>query len=283
MSFSRKCPFAPCSNEFPLSRAVCPHCGLPSHFPNVDVAAGEEADLIKRYSAALADANLRGVTVQTQQFEAALADSVAVSNKKLSVLLRICAEDAEDNELFSNYYQLSKSVTLQNDELWDPRRQSTDPLFFTGYHEELSFAALTLDTNGLPNYGDCSVFYRTDLIAHRASLFEENTTMFRIRRRIVHKIPKGYRSTWSERCKLCIAKLEKAIDTTLTPDKYSSLLMSSGVTGAKDSFVEVHIYGPITIRTVDRITFTAKIRNKAEHAIIKSIKNKAKHFGVTVV
>jgi hypothetical protein len=282
MAFSRKCPFPPCSNDFPISRNICPHCGLPSHFPNVDVAQDENPDLLKRYSEAIADANARGVIKQVRQFEAALEDSAAVSNKKLPVLVRVCEED---NELFSNYYQLSKSVTLQNNELWDPRRQSTDPLFFTGYHEELSFAALTIDDTGLPNYGDCSVVYRTYLIAHRASLFEENTTAFRIRERIVEadEIPKGHRSTWNDRVMLCIAKLEKAIDTTLTPDKYSSLLMSSGATGAKDKFVEVHIYGPITIRTVGKITFTVKKRNKAEQAIIKSIKNKAGYFGVTVV
>jgi hypothetical protein len=281
MTFSRKCPFPPCSNDFPVSRDKCPHCGRPSHFPNADVAKNEYPDLLKRYNDAIAEADTRGALAQLKQFESALDNSLAISNKKLSVLLRLCESD---NELFSNYYQLSKSTTSQNDELWDPRRQSADTLFFTGYHEELSFAALSLDDTGLASYGDCAVIYRTDLIADRASLFEENTTTFRLNRRIVEadEIPKGYRSTWFERIKLCIAKLERSIDTTLTPDKYSNLLMNPGKTGADDEFVEVQIYGPMTIRTIEKITFTAIKRRKAEQAIIKGIKNKAAHFGVKV-
>src|SRR5215204_2199269 len=95
-------------------------------------------------------------------------------------------------------------------------------------------------------------------------------------------VPKGYRAVWSDRAKLCIAKLSSEIDTTTTTAEYLSILLKQGATSKEDECVEVHIFGPMTIWTIEEVTFKATIKNRAELAKIKGIKEKLRKYGVKV-
>ncbi len=119
------------------------------------------------------------------------------------------------------------------------------------------------------------------MISHRASVFEENSALFMERRGIKisrsPNLPKGYRATWDERAKLCVAKLAGKIDAATRSDEYSGLLVKQGATSEDDEFIEVHIWGPMTVLTMERVIVTApKPRHRA--TIIKALKAKlAKH------
>jgi len=90
-------------------------------------------------------------------------------------------------------------------------------------------------------------------------------------------LPKGYRATWGDRAKLCVAKLSLRIDSTTNSDKYSKLLLLKGATSKDDEFVEVHIWGPMTVLTMERVIVTAPQSSKRA-TIIKAIRAKlAKH------
>lgn len=280
MILSLNCDY--CKNDFPPSRRECPHCGQPSLFPNVTIALNQQSVLQDRYEKAKDDALSRGVSVNVNDFEKALGKSYVVINRSLSELNRLVGSDFE---VYATYYYLSEGIRLQKGEEFDSLRQAADSIFFTGYAKEIRFAVLSLDSIGLSNYGDCSWVLRENMIAHRASVFEENTTLYYMNNPIIKgakDIPEGYRAIWADRAKLCVAKLAPKIDTATIPAQYSNILMHQGATSADDEIVEVHIFGSMTIRTIEEVTFTAKIKNKAELAMIEGIKEKLGKYGVKV-
>ena len=123
------------------------------------------------------------------------------------------------------------------------------------------------------------------MIAHRASVFDENSVLFMERHGVKASrkpgIPKGFRATWNERDKLCIAKLAERIDSSTTPNQYSGLLLKQGVSPENDEFVEVHIFGPITVLTMAEVTVTVP-QARPRATIVRAIKSKLAKHGVSV-
>lgn len=272
-------PCGDCKNHVPTEASTCPHCGRPSLFPNIVIAKDEQDDLDQRYNAAIEDSRFRGVVSKVLDFESKLEKSRAIINRPLTDIQRLAGGD---NEMYATYYQLASIRSPKGDE-WDSRRQSADALFFTSFQREIRFASLSLDSTGLSRYGDCSLVLRDEMIAHRASVCDENTVFFVKKHQVfeANDIPKGYRSVWADRAKLCIAKLAKNIDNTTISDEYSELLCQNGVSDSDDEFVEVHIFGSMTVRTFEEVTFKPA-NNNADRAIIKGIKEKLAKFDVKV-
>lgn len=277
-----------CKNGFPLSLQRCPHCGLPGLFPNVTMALSEQGILQDRYDKAKSNAVTRGVIANVDDFEKALNKSCAVINRSTTELLKLIGSEFE---CYATYYQLALAlVRIQSGEIWDSRRQSADAIFFTNYQHEIRFASLSLDSIGLSNYGDCSWIFRENMIAHRASVFKENTTLFYLKNNYkeAKAVPKGYRAIWDDRAKLCIVKLAAKIDTATTSAQYSNILLRQGATSADDEIVEVHIFGSMTIRTIKEVTFNPipttlnKKDRKLRVAIIEGIKEKLGIYGVKI-
>jgi hypothetical protein len=190
-----------------------------------------------------------------------------------------------DRDLFATYYQLRRAgLRLPTGDEWDYRRNVADEALFPDFKEHITFAALSLDGTGLSNYGSCSIVLRNDMIAHRASVFEENSVKFTERHRVAMKkgkVPNGYRAPWANREKLCAAKLHQSIDAATRPDEYSRLLMREGATSEEDQFVEAHIFGPWTARTIEQVS-VSKRRKRADNVSIKWLARELKKFGVTV-
>ena len=283
MSKTRQCPL--CNNSFPLSVSLCPHCGRPSYYPNVDTAndVSERDALNERYTLAHEEAVRRGTDASLKSFETALADSKAITARSAVEVHRLATDT---NEVYATYYQLTEAeVRLPDGDKWDVLRRVADSAFFPGYVKDIRFAALSLDESGPSNYGSCSITWRTDMIAHRASVSEENSTLFvdhhNILMKEAHQLPPGYRATWDERAKLCVAKLSGKIDAATRPDEYFAILLRQGATSADDEFVEVHIWGPLTILAVEQITLNSRA-NRAERAIIKATNESLRKFGVKV-
>lgn len=192
-----------CGNLIPPSWVRCPHCARPGLFPNVRAAESkEESDALDaRYTAATQKAAARGCVTQVQGFEGVAAGSRAVIARSVNEVLRLASDD---KELYSTFYKLGKAdVRLPSGEKWDSLREVAESALFTSYREEIRFAALSVDGIGLRNYGVCSLVLRDDMIAHRASVFEENCVLFmdheNIRMADADKLPLGRRATWQAR------------------------------------------------------------------------------------
>lgn len=282
MSANRHCEF--CRSPLPRSASVCVHCGRPGLYPNVEDAGdpAERAALDRRYQTAHSESASRGAGQALKDFEAAAANSKAVLARSPGDLMRLANSD---HDLFATYYQLRKAgIRLPAGDQWDYRRSVADDALFPGYKEQITFAVLSLDGTGLSNYGSCSIVLRSELIEHRASVFEENSVIFTERHRVPQKkgkVPHGYRAAWSDRGRLCAAKLHRNIDANTAQDQYCRLLVCEGATSEEDQFVEAHIFGPWTARTIEQVS-VSKRKKKADNISIKWLEKELKKFGVTV-
>jgi hypothetical protein len=271
MALSESCSF--CGNDVPSPSQHCPHCGQPGKFWNV-IAANQPEEreaLDRRYRASYRDANSRMAELVLQDFENAGANSKVVVARSEFDVFRLATST---RQLHANYYQLIESgLRLPDGDEWDALREPADSVLFPHYKDQVTFGALSLDGDGLPHYGSCSITLRDSMIAHRASVFEENSTLF-VKRRGVAKArkAKGYRATWTDRKKLCVAKLHGKIDSTTRADKYSEILLRQGIKPEDDEFVEVHIWGPFSVRTMERVIVMAPNPSKRA-TITRAIKS----------
>lgn len=274
-----------CGNLIPSSWVRCPHCARPGLFPNVRAAESkEESDALDaRYLAATRKAAARGCASQVHGFEGAASGSKAVIARSVNELVRLASDD---RELYSTYYKLGKAeVRLPSGEKWDVLREVADAALFPGYREEIRFAALSVDGLGLKNYGACSLVLRDDMIAHRASVFEENSVLFIDHENIgmadADDLPLGRRATWHARGKLCVAKLADRIDSITSSAEYVDILLVQGPTSAEDDCVEVHIWGPISIHTCERVVVERRKRQPTK-AILKGLRAKLSALGLAL-
>lgn len=273
-----------CKNEIPQPASCCPHCGRWAKYWNVINAnkADERTALKTRYDAAKADALARGADAAVQEFETAVADSKAVIARSIEEVQRLARST---HEIFGPYYRLIEAeLKLPDGDDWDMARQLTDTVLFPHHKEQIRFAALSLDGIGLSKYGGCSIQIRNDMIAHRASVIEENSVLFMEHRNVkvsrTPGVPKGYRAPWAERDKICTAKLAARVDSATTRNQYSNLLLKQGATSADDEFVEVHIWGPMSVLSIEKVTITDS--KGASETILKSLISQLEEHGVTV-
>jgi hypothetical protein len=184
---------------------------------------------------------------------------------------------ASDKELYPTYYGLLEGqIRLPHGNEWDVLRGIADEALFPGYKEEIRFAALSLDGLGLPGYGECSFVLRDAMIAHRASIFEENSALSMKKHAYVP--PPGHRATWGDRAKLCAVKTAGDIGASTGADQFPKLLLEPGATPEEDRFVEVHIWGPMTIRSIERVV-VGKLRRQS---VRKSLRDRLAAFGAVL-
>jgi hypothetical protein len=165
--------------------------------------------------------------------------------------LEACRLASSDRELQSTFYALLEAeVRLPAGDKWDRLRGLADEALFGKSRSKIRFAALTPDGRGLLHYGDCALVLREDMIAHRASVYEGNSAVFLYIYN--YEPPLGFRAIWKERAKLCVAKLADSLQPSTSEDYLPAMLLSDGVTPEDDSFVEVHIWGPLSIYCLKR-------------------------------
>jgi hypothetical protein len=274
-----------CQNDVPPSAERCPHCARPGLFPNV--RAAEEPDQIRvleqRYQVAKRKlARVMGKE-SLNELQIAITDSKAVIARSANELLRL---SNSDKELYSTYYQwIESGIRLPSGEKWDVLRKVADSILFPGYEKHIRFAALSLGGTGLSNYGDCSITLRSEMIAHRTSVFEENSVLYMKHHNIEvwksDRLALGHRATWENRVKLCLAKISKRPHQYVPGKPSSPLLVRQGRTSEEDDFIEVHIWGPMTIRTIEQVNFSPK-KETPRQVIMKALKEKLSKAGVKV-
>jgi hypothetical protein len=282
-------PCKHCGHSFHISKQLCPHCARPALYGNVFAAEDpdEIAALQQRYVEAKRAAQSRGAGALrvVESFEAEIATTRAVIARPTGEFQRL---STSDNEGYASFYGLVEAeVRFPSGDKWDALRPLADEALFPHYKDKIRFAALTLDGLGLPSFGECFLVLRTDMIAHRASVYEENSVKFFSKHfkpglNEVIRLPRGYRATWDERGTLCVAKLADRIDDATPPGAYSGLLLRQGLTSEDDDFVEVHVWGPMTIRTIERVIFNNPTNRTARELTNRANKQRMAKFGVTL-
>jgi hypothetical protein len=282
MSGEIQCNF--CHHFRSALHPFCQHCARLDVYPNVRKSAEpqEREALEQRYANEKAIAKARGVgDLLLQELETKLDQSVAVIARPIAEVLRLVTSD---NELYATYYELiAGGVKIPQGGEWDKLRRMADALFFCGFEKDIRFAALSLDGRGLPYWGECFIVLRTELIAHRASLLQENSVLWMKRylsKFDFSKLPRGHIATWEDRKKLAVAKLGYRLEPKMAVSEFATILMEGA--GQDADFVEVHVWGPMTRRTCERVLLARKHDGDDGDVRVAKINQTLSECGATV-
>lgn len=218
----------------------------------------------------MADLTARGARKAGEALEEAMCRrSQAVLARPMAELDRLAS--SERNGYVSFYELVDAGLRIPEDSGWDVWRKSADTLFFPHYERHVRFASLTLDGCGLPHYGDGFVVLRDDMIAHRTTVFDENSAAFVRREKLdPDTFPakvRGRRATWSDRGRLAVAKHYRELTGTTATDDASlaAIVQRPGhAQGDDDVFLEAHLYGGFTVCSLARVVVKrSRVRSKA--------------------
>jgi len=215
------------------------------------------------------------------QFENAVRQSKAVICRRWGVVTKV-SEHGDD--LFKTYYrQLADGDRLPQDSYFDRARLAIDTTFFPYYHEDINFAALSLDGAGPASYGECSFVFREDVISHRTTVFEENALVFCEKHpfQVGQEPPAGYRTVWEDRHRLAAAKLHVEINDRTEPDKFAGILLKQKGRTDTDEFIEAHIYGKLDLKAVERF-IAPKPKRKDDRVLAQRLKRKLREAGAEI-
>ncbi len=266
-----------CSLEMPVSRTNCPHCGLPSFFPNVDLAKTpeERQKLARRVQSSLQRLKEKAAEHIGRSFISACRNSVAVF---ACTLLKLHREIAATTEIFETYYDLERlrlrAAAPRGTVLdWAKLRPQAEIELLGSHHhiDQIHYACLTLNGQGLDSYGDCAITLSTHMIAHRSSCFEGNTA---VRYHQTHSFAEILRSDWDERHLLCLAACEDRLDSSCNVDSFPDILVNILGNAEQDQFVEVHVFGPMTARTFQSVRVNVSKHRRREQVFRKAVQEK---------
>jgi len=214
----------------------------------------EVAALDTRVADARVSARAKGSIQALNDFEAAVDESRAVLARSIGDLDAILTSGSK---LMQAYHPAVRSGlrTPQNNG-WDDIRETNDARINPHFFAELHYAALSLNDEGIPHYGDYAISLETSFISERTTVFEENPALFNIKHPMSkdRMVPLGYRATWSARSKLAIAKLQFKISPITNHADFPDILMEKTVDASGDSdFIEVHVYGKLHARTFQHV------------------------------
>lgn len=257
-------PLFHCGIEVASHLRYCTVCGEDIGFPNVRLAQSpaEQEALAKRLKVAETIADAGGYRSVLENFGTAVAGSKAVMARSLGDVEKLVK--SENALLISYHKQVRAQSKLPQNNVWDRGRTAAESTILPNIYDEINFAALSLDGKGHPAYGRYFIVFKEPAIANRATIFEENPFIFCQRHRIVagNAAPVGFRAMWADRAKLAKAKLRAQLNATTLPEEYPGILLRPGTGTADGDFVEVHIFGPIHRRAIERV-----IGPRPKHAV----------------
>jgi hypothetical protein len=249
-----------CGTEIPYAARDCVGCGRDVGFPNIRAAESEDEveALRERVRYAQEAARARECEAELEAFGTAASSSQAVMTRGLAALDTLANQS---NQPMTTYYKAVRAgARIPENNEYDQNRDRIDSLVNPfGVHENIQYAALSLDSMGVEWYGDYSITFRDSMIDDRSSVFEENPFRFCEKHHIppTASAPAGYRATWIRRAELAIAKLHPRIQPGMTPVDFPGVLVEQGAKSADSDFIEVHIYGAIHGRAIERVVARA--------------------------
>ena len=154
---------------------------------------------------------------------------------------------------------------------------------FPYYQDNIRFAMLSLNDGGLTTFGSYVIVLKEAPIASRSSVFERNSVVFFQKRddtKVGGATPPGYRAVWARRGRLATAKHYGQIGPATAVGEYSSILVKPGPTPQDDEFIEVHIYGPIHRRAIEKVVGPPP--RKSQRPIYKDLERKLRECGASL-
>jgi hypothetical protein len=226
----------------------------------------------------MADAENRGAASEVLAFEQAMLTSRAVAARPVYEIERLAQSDSS---IYPTYYGvLAGDHRVPADDPWTYIiRPRADATLFPGYFEKLRCATLSMDDTGAASYGGARagfIIFREAMIAHRTTVFEMNATLWAQNNVKSNDqnitIPRGYRATWQDRGRLAVAKLASQICAGASIDEMARLVVVQADSSTEEQFIEVHICGQMTRKTIESVTMKRSTRRgrSAEQMILEA-------------
>lgn len=229
----------------------------------------EEAALDDRVQRAREHAQQCGALSVLDSLKTAVDQSKAVMNRPLNDIFVLMSDD----KFLPTAEQLIwMGLRRPGMTLYDKIRESAISKFYIVEHQNIHFAALTLDSRGLSRYGPLTVLLKTEMIEDRSSVVEKNSSDLVEDMKVSEDVPPGHLTTWERRGLLAIAKHYEEITSTTPAASFAKMLLSDRLDGQPDRFMEVHIYGTIGKGTVEKFEFQGE-PTKSEQAVIQMIQD----------
>lgn len=240
-----------CNFEIPNEELNCPHCCAGMRCPNVREASQSSAMLQARYEVAISTANACGKLKTVGEFESQVNTEAKVTMGAPIEKLLPMANGTRD--IFATFYELLALKFSRNQVgpiIWEKVRPHAEIELLGGFRHvfKLHYASLSLDGESLPHYGNCTIEFNLRTIEHRISLFIENSAVAWHRDKQLS--PAG-KATWAGRAKLCVTKVIPILISGA--DSFERLIMKAGDNSIDDRFVEIQIFGSVTIKSFSRV------------------------------
>jgi hypothetical protein len=270
-----------CGNEVRSHERNCPVCDADVGYPNVRAAETQEevSALQERAAVAVDSCAARGCSRVLLEFQRALQSSKPVLSRSIQQVMALMSSD---NELYASFYaQVGAHSRRPEETLVERERLIADNLLFPYFHEEIRFAALSLDGKGVRHYGACALALSEVAIRTRASVFEKNSVEFCREHKLSagKSIPPGHRAVWQDRDKLAVAKLHDRLSADLKSDRFGQILLDDE---SNPDFIEVHIYGQLHRRAIESI-FVHESTDRSAEALILEIERRAEELNAKVM
>lgn len=280
-----------CKELSPVLEIECPNCGKTFESPpNVRIAqCSPQRDALQaRYEAAVEQARADSLDSVRVEFES----KVQTESRAVLSLGHVELRYLVDNErrVFATFYErVEAGLQIPSGGKWDVLRGISEHSLYQHQKKHVRFAALSMNDIGVHNYGDCHVSLKTSMIEDRTSTFEDNNVVFTVyTKETLMKdainLPEGHISDWRDRHMLAVAKLAPSL--TISPPKggdFSGFLIDQGATTADDRFIELHIWGPMTVKTIEKVAVTPKTvvrKMRPNRGEISSLRDALKKFGL---
>jgi hypothetical protein len=246
-----KCAFA-----FPEPVATCPTCAW-ARYPNVVLAQNSVPAkfLATRFDAAVAHFKEHYSEAELEAALHSLDQTHAVIVRPIVELNRLAISGTQ---LYSTYYkQIDAELRLPDTNEWDVFRRVADEILFPGCRDAIRFAALSINGLGPSTYGDAHLTLKDEMISFRSTVFVKNSAQFvkqytGTTAGAIALMP-TFRATWEDKGKLSFAKLEPLLEGRDPVLQISKLLLVDVGQVGEEEFIEVHIYGPLTINAVSSV------------------------------
>ena len=249
-----------CQTENERNADVCKDCGSLLGFVNVNLLSDPyyEQGLNKRYQALLAKVR----QAEIARFETIINREGKVVVNMPSEVLRLMVNENED---YLSYQRGVEQGKISKRNFKQDRFQCIVESVFYGFDgRNIVYAALSLDDNGVANYGDVSVVLKTKSIEKRTTFFERDTFLVfkdltAIGWRLDEDVPAGYCGIWQDRHKIAAIKHGAQIRDTHQITDFAAMILKNGDDRTDAEFIELHVFNTITPNNFEKITFQKKL------------------------
>jgi hypothetical protein len=230
-----------CREPIQSAEDRCVVCWFDLGAPNVRAALRDIPDLDTRYRAAVRKARSRGYERKLRVFEEIARNSSPVLTTTLRGLIELLG--GMSSPVYRSYHELVEAgLRLPATEKLERLRLMADQVLFPGYASRLVHAALTLEGQGVWQYGEVAIQLREQGLVDRASVLEGSAFELVNRSFFSSATNLGVKSTLADRHRLAVVRAGDRLRATKSKRSLQRLFFDPTLRGV---LFEVNIWGSL--------------------------------------